>query len=71
MAARVEEARTEHDELVEYLANVCAFAKRQQYVTARFTTDAPTAWDKAHRLMDGPLDELLAMRPACWLDRAR
>ena len=62
MAARVEETRLDQAELVEYLANLCAFAKRQQHIVARFSTDEPTAWDKAHRLMDGPLDELLALR---------
>lgn len=71
MAVQVDETALERAELVEYLANVCAFARRQQHITARFTTDEPTAWDKAHRLMDGPLDDLMAMRAPAWLDRAR
>lgn len=58
MASRAEETVVERDELVEYLTNICAYAKRQQYITARLSTDPPTAWDKAHRLMDGPLDDL-------------
>lgn len=48
------------EELAEYLANLNNFAKRQQRITARFTADAPTEKDKAHRLMDGPLDDILA-----------
>lgn len=61
MAVQVDEAdAVSRAELVEYLANICAFAKRQPAVTAKLTTDPPTAYDKAHRLMDGPLDELLS-----------
>lgn len=61
------DAAHDRDELVEYLTNVVAFAKRQQHIVAKFTTDKPTEWDKAHRLMDGPLDELMAMRVPTWL----
>lgn len=50
---------TTRDELAEYLTNLCAFAKRQQRIVARFDSDEPTAWDKAHRRMDGPLDDWL------------
>lgn len=53
---------TTADELVEYLTNLNNFAKRQQRITARFTNDPPTDKDKAHRRMDGPLDDLLAAR---------
>jgi hypothetical protein len=49
-------------ELAEYLTNVCAFAKRQQHITAKFTSDEPTPWDKAHRLMDGALDDLMRIK---------
>lgn len=54
--------RPTREELAEYLANLCAFAKRQPRVVARFADDEPTAWDKAHRRMDGPLDDWLAAR---------
>lgn len=50
------------DELVEYLTNLNNYAKRQQRITARFSTDPPTEKDKAHRRMDGPLDDILAAR---------
>ena len=53
---------TTAEELVEYLTNLNAFAKRQQRITARFSDDPPTEKDKAHRRMDGPLDDLLAAR---------
>ena len=51
---------TTRAELAEYLTNLAAFAKRQQYVIAKFESDPPTPWDKAHRMMDAPLDEWLA-----------
>jgi hypothetical protein len=50
---------TTAEELVEYLTNLNAFAKRQQRITARFTNDRPTEKDKAHRRMDAPLDAIL------------
>lgn len=51
---------TTRAELAEYLTNMCAFAKRQPRAIALFEADPPTAWDKAHRRMDGPLDDWLA-----------
>lgn len=48
------------EELAEYLANLNAYAKKQQRITAQFTADKPTEKDKAHRRMDGPLDDMLA-----------
>lgn len=53
---------TSYDDLVEYVTNLNNHAKRQQRITARFTNDPPTDKDKAHRRMDGPLDDLLAAR---------
>lgn len=59
--ARAEQAdAVGRDDLAEYLLNVCAFAKRQQRIVERYTTDRPSEWTKAHRLMDGPLDDWLA-----------
>lgn len=48
------------DELVEYLTNLNNHAKRQPHIVGDDVI--PSAWDKAHRRMDGPLDDLLAAR---------
>lgn len=49
---------TTTDELAEYLANLNAFAKRQQHLIEG-SFEAPTEWTKAHRRMDAPLDDYL------------
>lgn len=51
---------TTADELVEYVTNLNNFAKRQPHVIG--DEIIPSAWDKAHRRMDGPLDDLLRAR---------
>lgn len=53
------EDRSDYDELAEYLANLTAFAKRQPAITAKFTSDRPTSWDKAHARIDSALDDIL------------
>lgn len=53
---------TTYDDLVEYVTNLNNYAKRCQRITAQFSNDPPTEKDKAHRRMDGPLDDLLAAR---------
>ena len=53
---------TTREELEEYLTNLNAFAKRQPRAIALFAAEPPTNWDKAHRRMDGPLDDWLASR---------
>lgn len=53
---KVTDATTE-DELAEYLHNMNDFAKRQQCIVG--DSHGETAWDKAHRRMDGPLDDWL------------
>lgn len=45
-------------ELIEYVTNLNNFAKRQPHVIG--CDKIPSSWDKAHRRMDGPLDDLLA-----------
>lgn len=50
---------TTADELAECLTHMCAFAKRQQRIVERLSTDEPSEWTKAHRRMDGPLDDWL------------
>lgn len=52
-------------EIEEALKNLNAHAKRQPYVIAKLMCDRPTEWDKAHRHMDGPLDDWLAAGPNC------
>ena len=49
-------------ELAEYLTNLNAFAKRQPHVMEKSYLDRETDWTKAHRRMDGPLDDWLAAR---------
>lgn len=61
LRAEVDEAVTV-DDLAECLQHLCRFAKRQQCVVG--TAEYPTPWDRAHRRMDGPLDDLLAKRHA-------
>jgi hypothetical protein len=51
---------TTPEELAEAITQMCAWAKRQQRLIAQFDADDPTDWDKAHRRMDGPLDDYLA-----------
>lgn len=48
---------TTEAELAEYLRNMCAYAKRQQCIVGNLNEE--TAWDKAHRRMDGALDDWL------------
>lgn len=50
---------TTRAEVEECLAHLCAHAKRQPCVVGDDTI--PTAWDKAHRRMDGPLDDWLRL----------
>lgn len=45
---------TTAEELAEYIGHLCANAKRQQCIVG--SDQHPTAWDRAHRQMDGPLD---------------
>ena len=45
-------------ELTEALGNLNTFAKRQQCVVG--DSKGATAWDRAHRKMDGLLDEINA-----------
>lgn len=47
---------TTREELAEYLANLNHFAKRQMPVVG----NGETSWDRAHRRMDGALDDWLA-----------
>ncbi len=49
---------TDRAELAEYLTNLCNFAKRQQRLVG--DSKNQTDWDKAHRRMDGPIDDWLA-----------
>ncbi len=53
---------TTADELAEYLRNMNDFAKRQQCIVGNSLGE--TAWDKAHRRMDGALDDWLLARGA-------
>jgi hypothetical protein len=52
-----------HTELVECLTHLVAYARRQQYIVARFNDDEPTAWDKAHARIDAALDDLEECAP--------
>lgn len=51
------------DALVEALGHLTAFARRQPKVVAKFTTDPPTNWDRAHGRIDEALADLLNTRP--------
>lgn len=59
MAAQVDEADVTRGELEECLQHLLAHARRQQHITARFSTDKPTAWDRAHAQIDYVLFDLL------------
>lgn len=50
---------TTRDELAEYLTNLNNHAKRQPRIVEKSYLDRPTDWTKAHRRMDGPLDDWL------------
>lgn len=63
MAVQVDESAPSRDELVECLTHLAAHARKQQYVIAKFTTDMPTAWDRAHRRIDEALADLLNTQP--------
>lgn len=64
MATQVDEDQLGHDEIVEYLTHLCDYAKKQQHITARFATDRPTDWDRAHDRINSALDDLaLSPRP--------
>lgn len=52
----------ERTALAGRLAHLCAQAKRQQYLTAKFHDDEPTAWDLVHIEIDAVLHELEALR---------
>lgn len=61
MAAITAEAEHDRDDLVEYLANLTAFARRQPAITAKLTTDEPTRYDRAHTNINNALDDLLRL----------
>ena len=63
MAVQVDESAPSRDELVECLTHLAAHARKQQYVIAKFTTDMPTAWDRAHQRIDEALADLLNTQP--------
>lgn len=63
MAVQVDESAPSRDELVECLTHLAAHARKQQYVIAKFTTDMPTAWDRAHQRIDEALADLLDTQP--------
>lgn len=51
---RVTDEDTRAD-IAEALTNLCAHAKRQQYVVERSYLDLPTAWTKAHQQINAVL----------------
>lgn len=63
VAITVDETAPSRDELVECLTHLAAHARKQQYVIAKFTTDMPTAWDRAHQRIDEALADLLNTQP--------